>query len=175
MSEENKSTKGEIGGICNRTACQKQGADWFNHSTVKFYCEECALLINEANQAEAHRIFGHELCCKHEPEERIITKSSCDDIHTRILILENYIDYFGCNPGDVNGQLRIVIDDYSSDGIVKRTENITPFSSKHEQNVLSESEAIRYLKYSLAKVILESILDAPVVIPNFIVKDDQYE
>lgn len=56
--------KGERGGSCNRSACQQPGAIWFNHSTRKYYCEPCAHWLNtdRFNHADAHRIWGHDLC-----------------------------------------------------------------------------------------------------------------
>lgn len=35
--------------ICNRTACQKPGAAWWNTSTRAYYCADCAKAINEHN------------------------------------------------------------------------------------------------------------------------------
>lgn len=58
--------KGLKGGNCNRTACQKPGATFFNHSTEKYYCLDCAMMINRANHADAMRIFGHALCTYEE-------------------------------------------------------------------------------------------------------------
>ncbi len=60
--------KGQYKGNCNRTDCQKQGAIWYNHSTRKHYCEECANLINYHNHADAMTMFGHELCTLVEEE-----------------------------------------------------------------------------------------------------------
>lgn len=59
-----KPDKGELDGSCNRTACQKPGAKWFNHSTRKYYCGDCADLINKANFSDAMRLYGHDLCTK---------------------------------------------------------------------------------------------------------------
>ena len=64
------SDKGEKGGSCNRTACQKpaeedpDGIRWFNHSTRKYYCRACAWDLKEDrfNKADAQRIWGHNLC-----------------------------------------------------------------------------------------------------------------
>lgn len=54
--------KGEAGKRCNRTACQAEGAYWYNHSTQKHYCETCAKLINAANQNDSYvRNLGHPL------------------------------------------------------------------------------------------------------------------
>ena len=47
---------------CNRTACQKPGAVWYNHSTREHYCPSCASTLNEVNRADAIRMFGHDLC-----------------------------------------------------------------------------------------------------------------
>jgi hypothetical protein len=54
--------KGDHNDECNRTACDKKPAVYFNHSTRKFYCIDCAARINELNYADAMRLFGHELC-----------------------------------------------------------------------------------------------------------------
>lgn len=54
--------KGKYGGNCNRTACQKPGAVWYNHSTREHYCSSCASTLNEVNRADAMRMFGHDLC-----------------------------------------------------------------------------------------------------------------
>ncbi len=34
---------------CNRTACQKEGATWWNPSTQAYYCTRCAKRINKYN------------------------------------------------------------------------------------------------------------------------------
>lgn len=61
--EKDNNTKGDLGGICNRTACETNyRALYYNHSTQKYYCFVCAEMINEANKADAMRLFGHELC-----------------------------------------------------------------------------------------------------------------
>jgi hypothetical protein len=57
-----KDLKGIKNGNCNRSACQKPNAVYFNHSTEKYYCHACAVLINDANRADSIRLFGHELC-----------------------------------------------------------------------------------------------------------------
>ena len=54
--------KGLRGGNCNRTACQREGAIYYNHSTRKYYCPSCALLLNRENRQDALKMFGHELC-----------------------------------------------------------------------------------------------------------------
>ena len=58
----NKPDKGELGGSCNRTACQQPGAAWYNHATRKYYCATCAELLNNANRDWALKNFGHDLC-----------------------------------------------------------------------------------------------------------------
>lgn len=59
-----KSDKGKRGGSCNRITCQALGAEWFNHSTCAHYCGSCARAINEANRADAMRLYGHDLCTR---------------------------------------------------------------------------------------------------------------
>jgi len=39
-------TKGREGGACNRAACQKPGARWWNTGSRAWYCDECARRIN---------------------------------------------------------------------------------------------------------------------------------
>lgn len=58
------SDKGEYLGSCNRSACLKAGAVWFNHSTRRYYCEDCAhwLNTNDFNRRDALRLWGHDLC-----------------------------------------------------------------------------------------------------------------
>ena len=43
------SLKGVHGGNCNREACQKPGALWYNKGMLnnKYYCASCAALINQ--------------------------------------------------------------------------------------------------------------------------------
>lgn len=44
-----KADKGQEGGSCNRTACQKPKAKYYNSATKKFYCKQCMVLIHRAN------------------------------------------------------------------------------------------------------------------------------
>lgn len=66
----NKPDKGLFGGSCNRRACQRPGADWFNHSTRRYYCRSCAHTLNTDpfNARDAQEMYGHQLCTegKHE-------------------------------------------------------------------------------------------------------------
>lgn len=48
--------KGVQGGNCNRTACQKPGATWFNRCTQAYYCRSCARLINEGGDWQGEPI-----------------------------------------------------------------------------------------------------------------------
>lgn len=41
--------KGTWGSTCNRTCCSEEHARWYNRSTRKYYCEDCARLINRHN------------------------------------------------------------------------------------------------------------------------------
>ncbi len=54
--------KGQQGGKCNRSACNNDNAIYYNHSTRKYYCHDCAMLINRVNYYDSMRLFGHELC-----------------------------------------------------------------------------------------------------------------
>lgn len=55
--------KGKYQGICNRTSCQVEheasSVEYWNKSTEKYYCAQCAFLINEANRGVNN---GEDLC-----------------------------------------------------------------------------------------------------------------
>lgn len=55
--------KGEAGGSCNVTACQRpNSAFYYNHSTQRHYCVSCARKINDANRRDSYVInLGHDL------------------------------------------------------------------------------------------------------------------
>jgi len=36
-----KPNKGKEGGACNRSSCQSEPAQWFNHGSLSWYCDEC--------------------------------------------------------------------------------------------------------------------------------------
>ena len=59
-----KPDKGDKGGRCNITRCQRPGASWFNHSTRRYYCADCAWFLNtdKFNKRDAQELYGHELC-----------------------------------------------------------------------------------------------------------------
>jgi hypothetical protein len=55
--QPNKPDKGKMNGSCNRTACQRPGANWFNTSTRVYYCEPCARGITDfAKQRDGFHI-----------------------------------------------------------------------------------------------------------------------
>lgn len=69
---------GKRGGICYRTACQKpDSAVFFNHSTHKWYCKDCAHWLNTDvfNKRDALEHYGEELCI---PEDRYDAMSDED-------------------------------------------------------------------------------------------------
>jgi len=48
VEPELKPDKGLLNGSCNRRACQKPGATWYNKWTYAHYCKDCARLINRS-------------------------------------------------------------------------------------------------------------------------------
>ena len=59
--------KGAKGGNCNVTACQKPGAMYYNKSTQKYYCKECADEINwPGGRADTMALYGTPLLCELE-------------------------------------------------------------------------------------------------------------
>ena len=64
--------KGYYKGVCNFTTCKSgQPATWFNFSTLRYYCEDCARMLNKENQAYAERLYGHALLIPVTPPARI--------------------------------------------------------------------------------------------------------
>ena len=61
--------KGKLDGACNRSACLKPAATWFNHSTRAYYCRRCALLLNDVNRDWAPAQYGHDLCTEGVPNK----------------------------------------------------------------------------------------------------------
>jgi hypothetical protein len=57
--------KGVLNGNCNRVSCQQPNADWYNHSTQRHYCVNCAATLNNVNHYDAMEMFGHALCTPH--------------------------------------------------------------------------------------------------------------
>lgn len=53
-----KLTKGALFGLCNRSACLRPGAAWFNTSTRAYYCQPCAKDITRF----AKRVAGYHIC-----------------------------------------------------------------------------------------------------------------
>lgn len=66
----NKLDKGEKNGSCNVTACQKPGATFFNKSTGKYYCQDCAKEINwGGGRLDTFKLYGVPLLCEEEKDE----------------------------------------------------------------------------------------------------------
>lgn len=63
--------KGKFGGHCNMSSCLAPGADWYNHGSNAYYCEDCAHMLNndQFNKRDAMAMFGHDLCTKEEKKE----------------------------------------------------------------------------------------------------------
>lgn len=66
--------KGQFNGTCNLTRCTTgKSATWYNHGSLKYYCEDCAKMLSSdpVNAADAQRLFGHALCTEgqHIPED----------------------------------------------------------------------------------------------------------
>lgn len=57
--------KGSLGGECYRTVCHTSGARYFNESTQMYYCEQCAIAINEGHRVTSRPgewMHGKPLC-----------------------------------------------------------------------------------------------------------------
>ena len=76
---KNAADKGEYGGSCNITRCQRpNSATWYNHSTRKYYCPSCARTLNfdHFNYKDAMELWGHFLCTEGE-----VIESDYQEIH----------------------------------------------------------------------------------------------
>lgn len=40
-----KPNKGKEGGACNRQRCQAEPANWWNHGSYSWYCDDCRIAI----------------------------------------------------------------------------------------------------------------------------------
>lgn len=40
-SGPDKANKGQEGGACNRSSCQAEPANWYNHGMYRWYCDDC--------------------------------------------------------------------------------------------------------------------------------------
>lgn len=55
-----KPSKGVENGACNRSSCQAEPANWFNHGSSAWYCDDCARDIGQDpfNLSEWNKCFG---------------------------------------------------------------------------------------------------------------------
>lgn len=51
--------KGKYKGACNRSACLRYPATWYNRGSYAFYCASCGRMLNDSNNAQEF--------CKDEP------------------------------------------------------------------------------------------------------------
>ena len=66
--------KGDKNGICNRFHCTKTPAVYFNISTSKYYCKDCAEEINYFSKND-HGII---ICKENEVYKNLLTGESND-------------------------------------------------------------------------------------------------
>ena len=63
--------KGQHRGTCNLSRCTTgDPATWYNHGSMKYYCEACAKMLSADpyNKRDAMRLFGHDLCTEGKNE-----------------------------------------------------------------------------------------------------------
>lgn len=73
-----KLDKGHFDGSCNRTACQRPlaGNNWFNRWTIAYYCQSCALKINDADGGDSNLVDGRGLPCR-----RVAKPVTTENVH----------------------------------------------------------------------------------------------
>lgn len=54
--------KGTYNNLCARSACNNSNSLYFNYSTEKYYCKECAERINKLCRVDAIQVYGHDIC-----------------------------------------------------------------------------------------------------------------
>lgn len=59
MKPLNKGLKGDE---CYRECCSNQPASFYNKSTWKYYCRECAEMLNHVNRRDALALYNAPLC-----------------------------------------------------------------------------------------------------------------
>ncbi len=64
VPSQDLSTKGQLGGLCNRSACLAPNATWYNWGSLAHYCFDCACLLNwdSFNARDAFKQKGMALC-----------------------------------------------------------------------------------------------------------------
>lgn len=86
------SDKGFFNGSCNRSACLKPGANWYNHGSLAYYCQSCASELNydHFNRKDALDNWGHLLCTEGEYNREKFEK--LHDLHrnSKLFMEQNY-------------------------------------------------------------------------------------
>lgn len=73
-----KPDKGKEGGSCNRGRCQSSPANWYNHGSFAWYCDDCKRDIWDANKRTFHIDMPD---CKHpmfETREQIAARTKAE-------------------------------------------------------------------------------------------------
>ena len=60
-----KPNKGQEGGACNRQRCQAEPANWYNHGSHAWYCDDCARDIGQDSFNLRDWQLNYEPYCKH--------------------------------------------------------------------------------------------------------------
>lgn len=63
--------KGRWNLLCNRTQCLRPDAVWYNRGSYAFYCQACALDLNQVNRRDAEQMLGagERLCVRVDTAE----------------------------------------------------------------------------------------------------------
>jgi hypothetical protein len=71
MALESALKKGEYLGLCNRQACLRPGANWYNKITRAHYCSGCAELINDVCRDNHTELFCSKVQNKEVSDETV--------------------------------------------------------------------------------------------------------
>jgi hypothetical protein len=73
------------GGLCNRSACLKPGARWWNFGSHAYYCESCAYWLSEdvVNKRDAEETWGKgKRLCELQPTAESLPKREYTGVGT---------------------------------------------------------------------------------------------
>jgi hypothetical protein len=129
---------------CYRRSCQKEGATWYNHSTEQYYCPTCARQINNANKADAFRLFGHELCT---PDAELVAQEA-ERVSATLETSRQYLISKGLDPDAITARgtqlINRMVDKHQDlSARIRKDLMLAPlFYKQHEINVTKKGDSI---------------------------------
>lgn len=60
----NHIAKGEYNGSCYSESCENEPAEFYHYAIHKFYCLDCAKILNQENRVNNRRLYRHDICLR---------------------------------------------------------------------------------------------------------------